>query len=61
MPEAVASDHETPETLDNKYVECKDMKDVEGFDTTEAPIQDTKEVDEVLDIKQPTIQGIKTC
>ena len=41
----------TPERLDVKNVELVDTKDVEGFDTTEVLIDDTKDVEEVLDTK----------
>jgi len=41
----------TPEMLDVKNVELVDTKDVEGFDTTEVLIEDTKDVEEVLDTK----------
>ena len=41
----------TPERLDVKNVELVDTKDVEGFDTTEVLIEDTKDVEEVLDTK----------
>ena len=41
----------TPEKLDVKNVGLVDTKDVEGFDTTEVLIGDTKEVEEVLDTK----------
>ena len=57
----VANCQETPYTLDNKYVECEDKKDVEGFDTTEATILDTKEVEEVLDTKETNNSKEKTC
>ena len=45
----------TPETLDVKNVELVDTKDVEGFDTTEVLIEDTKDVEEVLDTKGKNI------
>jgi len=45
----------TPERLDVKNVELVDTKDVEGFDTTEVLIEDTKDVEEVLDTKGKNI------
>lgn len=45
----------TPEMLDVKNVELVDTKDVEGFDTTEVLIEDTKDVEEVLDTKGKNI------
>ena len=53
---------ETPEPPDVKNVGCIDTKDVEGFDTTEAPIEDEKDVEEVLDTKgKNNFKGKKTC
>ena len=53
---------ETPETPDVKNVWCIDTKDVEGFDTTEAHLEDEKDVEEVLDTKgKNNFKGKKTC
>ncbi len=53
---------ETPERPDVKNVGLEDTKDVEGFDTTEAPEQDTKEVEEVLDTKgKQQFKEAETC
>lgn len=61
-PTVVKVNDETPETLDVKNVECIDTKDVEGFDTTEAPSEDAKDVEEVLDTKgKNQFKEKKTC
>lgn len=52
----------TPERLDVKNVELVDTKDVEGFDTTEVLIDDTKDVEEVLDTKgNNSSKKVMTC
>jgi hypothetical protein len=60
MPKVV--NDRTPEMPDVKNFGYEDTKDVEGFDTTEAPKEDAKEVDEVLDTKgKQQFKELKTC